>query len=96
MRRLTPARLVPSFRHDATAVTAASTAQACGRQRDRGAPFGWLLGTTLANWMTMLEVMRHSHACRRRDRTKWSPKSTRSTSGKEGAYGQSSGSRIQR
>ena len=83
MRRLTPARLVPSFRHYATAVTAASAAQACGHQRDRGAPFGWLLGTTLANWMTMLEVMRHSHACRRRDRIKWSPKLTRSTSGRK-------------
>ena len=39
----------------ATAVTAESTAQAYEQQRDRGSPFGWLLGTTLANWMTMLE-----------------------------------------
>ena len=43
-------------------VTAATTAQAYERQRDRGSPSGWLIGTTLALWMTTLEVMRHSQA----------------------------------
>jgi hypothetical protein len=29
-------------------VAGANTAQACERQRDRGFPSGWLIGTTLA------------------------------------------------
>ena len=42
-------------------VTAATTAQACERSRDRESPSAWLIGTTLALLMTRLEVMRHSH-----------------------------------